>query len=112
LGLRSKKFMTSRGDIRLSVNEEEGIQLMEKNQAQHNLPPAPAPEPQEKKVEQPVKTFHSKAQDFAEKIGESYFLAALMSIFTVWALYQGDIKFAATTKEADLGDNKKKSLFI
>lgn len=42
-----------------------------------------------------------RAKAAAESFGESYVVAAIMSLFTIWALYQDDIKNAATTKEAD-----------
>lgn len=43
-----------------------------------------------------------RAKAAVEMIGESYFFTILMSILTIWALYNSDIKFAATQKEADL----------
>ena len=43
-----------------------------------------------------------RAKATVEYIAESSYVVALMSILTIWALYNSDIKFAATTKEADL----------
>lgn len=42
-----------------------------------------------------------RARAAAEKFGESTGFVAIMTLFTFWALYQDDIKNAATTKEAD-----------
>ncbi len=44
-----------------------------------------------------------RAKATVEYFVESTFFTALMSVYTLWALYNEDIKLAGTTKEADLG---------
>jgi len=43
-----------------------------------------------------------RAKAAIENFAESPFFVSLMAVLTVWALYNNDIKFAATDKEADL----------
>lgn len=43
-----------------------------------------------------------RAKATVEYFAESTPFVMLMSVLTIWALYNSDIKFAATTKEADL----------
>jgi hypothetical protein len=42
-----------------------------------------------------------RAKATVERIAESTVVTALMSLLTIWALYNSDIKYAATEKEAD-----------
>lgn len=42
-----------------------------------------------------------RAKATVESFAESTFFTILMSVLTIWALYNSDIKFAATAKEAD-----------
>ncbi len=53
-----------------------------------------------KPVEQTA-TLLDKAKKAAEVLGESSIFTSVMTIFTFWALFQGDIKFSATDKSAD-----------
>ena len=43
-----------------------------------------------------------RAKATVERYAESYFFVGLMAIFTLWALYNDDIRLAATGKDADL----------
>ena len=43
-----------------------------------------------------------RAKVAIENFAESPFFVSLMAVLTIWALYNSDIKFAATDKEADL----------
>lgn len=43
-----------------------------------------------------------RAKAAVESVCESPYFAALMAVLTIWALYNSDIKYAATDKEADL----------
>jgi hypothetical protein len=84
----------------------DGIELAE---AQHN-PRQLAPQDEMKSANATEKEDliqnpqFERAKKMAEQIGESYLLGGFLSLLTAWALYQGDLKFAATTKEADLGN--------
>ena len=42
------------------------------------------------------------AKAAVENFAESPFFVSLMAVLTIWSLYNNDIKFAATSKEADL----------
>lgn len=44
-----------------------------------------------------------KAKATVEYFAESSFFIGLMSVYTMWALYNDDIKLAGTSKESDLG---------
>ena len=44
-----------------------------------------------------------RAKAAVEAFAESMYFSGFMSVLTIWALYQGDIRVAATGKEADLG---------
>jgi hypothetical protein len=44
-----------------------------------------------------------RAKATVEHIAESPYFIGLMSLYTIWALYNDDIKLSGTTKEADLG---------
>ncbi len=45
----------------------------------------------------------AKAKATVEYFAESYFFVGLMSAYTLWALYNDDIRLSACDKDADLG---------
>jgi hypothetical protein len=86
-------------------NAEGGIQLIESHpQAisprNNHQPGLPAGSASSNGINERV-SFISRARKVAEQFGESYFFTGMMTLFTFWALFQGDIKFAATEKSAD-----------
>ena len=61
-------------------------------------------QPQPKKEENPKSVQAQRllrAKATVESFAESTLFTILMSVLTIWALYNSDIKFAATAKEAD-----------
>lgn len=69
--------------------------------------PITQPQPPKKEDAKPADAKSIRAQQMlrakatVEYFAESSFFTGLMSVLTIWALYNSDIKFAATEKDAD-----------
>ena len=107
------------GDIELSVQSRQeasprgsgtaaadgGSSALTLPQVNENSAPSPAQKSKNATIADNTKQSQDmlRAKAAVEAFAESMYFSGFMSVLTIWALYQGDIRVAATGKEADLG---------